>query len=72
MAVADRMPLLKVVQLYRSRETAVTVQPQSPEMDRQDGSAASWRTAGPQQQTIRPASAPLVSIPSRKWRDSSV
>ena len=70
MAVADRMPLLKVVQLYRSRETAVAIQPQSPEMDRQDGIAASQRTAGPQQQTIRPALAPLV--PSGKWRDSSV
>ena len=71
MAVADRMPLLKVVQLYRSRETALAVKPQSPEMDRQDGSAAaSRRTTGPQQQTIRPASAPIV--PSGKWRDSSV
>ena len=56
----DRMPLLKVVQLYRSRETALAIQPQSPEMDRQNGSATSWgMMEGPQQLAIRPASAPI-------------
>ena len=73
----DRMPLMRVVQLYRSRGMEFVLQPQSPERDRRDRSSgasigASWGRAGPQQRAIGPAAVSEPTGPSRKWSDSSV
>ena len=79
-AETDRMPLMRVVQLYRSRGMEFVLQPESPERDRRDrGSGASigasWGRAGLQQRAIGPPPAATVSEPtgpSGKWPDCSV
>ena len=75
-AATDRMPMLKVIQMYRSRETVKALAPAVQHHRSLDGVQPSHgskdllRVAGRQQRAIRPTSAPIT--PSGKWQDSNV